>query len=297
VEPNQTAVVQVIEHRITRSPEVEPLSTFEMTPKSEKIMNKIFIAISHFVLLSAIAMQCGCSKPSSEPDKSADSKPATEKMEFSETTWYYPAWAADAKYNQPIDVLDTDSALGRYSLKTKQVGLKDLVKFHGHPCDGLVIVFIQVKAVLAKLFPDGVIDRTDLRVVSKNGPCWVDTVAMMTGARINFGTLSLDNSVGDGFIIQRISTGEAYSIHLKDGVFPKEQAEMESKIRRLHAEGKQVDGAMIDQVETMADKLSTLLLNTPPEELLDIKELPDYEYKQKFKAGSRGDIINKNVPR
>jgi len=212
-------------------------------------------------------------------------------------TWYYPAWAVEAKYNQPIRVLDTDSGLGRYSLKTKEIGIKDLVKFHGHPCDGLIIVFIELRTVLEKLFPDGVVDRTDLRVVSKNGPCWVDTAAMMTGARINFGTLSLDSAVGDGFIVQRISTGETYSVHLKDGVFPKEQAELESKIRQMHKEGKQIDGAMIDRVETMADQLSTHLLNTPSEELLDIKRLPDYEFEQKFKAGSRGDVINKDVPR
>lgn len=211
--------------------------------------------------------------------------------------WYYPEWAAAAKYNQPIKVLDTDSALGRYSLKTKEIGIPDLVKFHGHPCDGLIIVFVELKAVLDKLFPDGVVDRTDLRIVSKNGPCWVDTAAMMTGARINFGTLSLDNSVGDGFIVQRISTGETYSVHLKEGVFPKEQIELERKIRQRYADGKQVYPAMIDQVEAMADKLSKRLLNTPPEKILDIKKLPDYKFEQKFKAGQRGDVINKNVPR
>jgi len=62
---------------------------------------------------------------------------------------------------------------------------------------------------LERIFPDGVVDRTDLRAVSKNGPCWVDAVMFMTGARLNFQTLRIDNSVGDGFIIQRISTGEA----------------------------------------------------------------------------------------
>jgi len=211
--------------------------------------------------------------------------------------WYYPAWAAEAKYNQPIRVLDTDSALGRYSQDTKEIDIEDLVKFHGHACDGLIIVFIEVKAVLDKLFPDGVVDRTDLRVVSKNGPCWVDTVAMMTGARINFGTLSLDNAVGDGFIIQRISTGETYSVHLKEGVFPPKQAELERKIRQLAAEGKPVDPAMIDQVEAMADALSARLLNTPPEEILNIEKLPDYPFQQKFTPGKRGDVINKNVPR
>jgi len=86
--------------------------------------------------------------------------------------WFYPEWAADAPNNQPIAVRDTDSALGRYNLQTKQVGLKDVARVHGHMCDGLVIAFVEIKAVLSKLFPDGVVDRTDLQVVSKNGPCW-----------------------------------------------------------------------------------------------------------------------------
>lgn len=226
-------------------------------------------------------------------------EPMTDKASTEAgSSWYYPEWMATAKYNRPIRVLDTDSALGRYSLKDKTIGIQDIVEFHGHPCDGLVIAFIEIRAVLERLFPDGVVDRTDLRVVSKNGPCWVDTVAMMTGARINFGTLSIDPAIGDGFIIQRISTGETYQVHLKEGVFPKDQAELEGKIRRLSAEGKPVPPADIDRVEQMADSLSKKLLNTPPVEILDIEKMDGYEYRFQFTSpGKRGDIINKDVAR
>jgi len=85
--------------------------------------------------------------------------------------WFYPEWAVNAPNNQPIVVRDTASALGRYNLQTKEIGLKDLARIHGHMCDGLVIAFVEIKAVLSKVFPDGVVDRTDLQVVSKNGPC------------------------------------------------------------------------------------------------------------------------------
>ena len=44
--------------------------------------------------------------------------------------WFFPSWAAKAEYNKPITVRDTDSALGRYSLKTKEIGLKDLARAH-----------------------------------------------------------------------------------------------------------------------------------------------------------------------
>lgn len=211
--------------------------------------------------------------------------------------WYYPEWVAKAKYNTPIKVLDTESALGRYALKPKEISLKDLVKFHGHLCDGLVIAYIEIKEVLKLLFPDGIVDRTDLRAVSKNGPCWVDAVMYMTGARINFKTLRIDNSIGDGFIIQKISTGEAYSVHLKPGIFPKEMSELETKIKKLRFEGKTVDPEDIDRLEEMAQNLIKKLLNTPPEEILEIKKLENYKFNHIDLFGERTDIINKNIPR
>jgi formylmethanofuran dehydrogenase subunit E len=225
---------------------------------------------------------------------------AAEGKSDNSPDWFYPEAIAKAKYNKPIVVRDTDSALGRYSLKTKEISLKDLARIHGHLCDGLVIAFVEIKAVLEKLFPDGIVDRTDLRVVSKNGPCWVDAAAMMTGARINFKTLRLDNKIGDGFIIQRISTGEAYEVHLKPGVFPEEQAALEAKIRKLRSEGKPVTANDIDTVEKMAYALSLKLLTTPPDQLLDIKPLPDFKFTPNETVdvfGDRGDIINKDMPR
>ena len=211
--------------------------------------------------------------------------------------WFYPSWAADAPYNKPIVVRDTDGALGRYNLQTKEIGLKNLARIHGHMCDGLVMAFVEIRAVLAKLFPDGVVDRTDLCAVSKNGPCWSDTVAFMSGTRINFKTLRIDNTIGNGFIIQRISTGEAYKVHLKPGVFPAEQKELEDRIRSLRAKGKPVTAEDIDRDEKMADDLNKKLLNTAPEELLNIEKLEGYKFQFTDLFGMRGDIINKDMPR
>lgn len=250
-----------------------------MKNRYKVITNIVFMSISVLFLLDISRSLAADGKTDNSPD------------------WFYPQWAAEAKYNKPIIVKDTDSALGRYSLKIKEVGLKDLARIHGHMCDGLVIAFIEIKAVLEKLFPDGVIDRTDLRAVSKNGPCWVDAVAMMTGARINFQTLRIDNSIGDGFIIQRISTGEAYEVHLKPGVFPEEQTTLEAKIRKLRSEGKPVSAEDIDRFEKMANALSKRLLNTQPDKLLDIKPSSGYKFSATDLFGERGDIINRAMPR
>ncbi len=224
---------------------------------------------------------------------------ASEGKTDNSPDWFYSKAVAEAPYNRPIVVRDTDSTLGSYSLQTKEIGLKDLARAHGHLCDGLVIAFVEIRAALAKLFPDGVADRTDLRAVSKNGPCWIDAAALMTGARINFKTLRVD-AIGDGFIVQRISTGAAYDAHLKPGVFPDNQAALESKIRKLRSEGKPVAAKYIDAVEDMAQALNLKLLSTPPDQLIDIKALEDYRFIPNETVdvfGARGDIINKDMPR
>ncbi len=182
-------------------------------------------------------------------------------------------------------------------MKTKEIGLKDLARIHGHLCDGLVIAFVEIKAVFSRLFPGGVIDRTDLCAVSKNGPCWADAATLLTGARINFKTLRIDSSIGNGFIIQRLSTGEGYDVHLKAGVFPDDQAALENKIRSLRAHGKPVTAQDIDMVEKMGDALNLKLLSTPPEQLLEIRKLEDYTFNFADMFGNRGDIINKDMPR
>jgi len=211
--------------------------------------------------------------------------------------WFYPEWAAQAPYNRPLRVRDTDSALGRYSLRTKEIGLKDMARMHGHLCDGLVIAFVEIRAVFERLFPDGVVDRTDLRAVSKNGPCWVDAAAFMTGARINFQTLRIDNSVGDGFIIQKISSEDTYQVSLKPGIFPAGQAELEARIRRIRAEGKPVTAADIDEVERMSEQLIRKMLTTPATELVEVRRLTNYRFIAHDLLGNRGDIINKDMPR
>jgi len=212
--------------------------------------------------------------------------------------WYYPQWAEDAKYNKPLLVRDTDSALGRYNIKTKELDLHTLTIAHGHLCDGLSIAFVELSAVLNLLFPDGVVDRTDLQVVAKNSPCLVDAAALTTGARINFKTLSIDNSVGAGYIVHRISTNKTYEVQLKKGVFPQAQKDFEKNIKNRRKLGKSVDAKDIDKVEIMANELIKKLLNTKPEKLVDIKELKDYKFVFSIKDfGSRSDIINKEMSR
>ena len=80
-------------------------------------------------------------------------------------------------------------------------------------------------------------------------------------------------------------------------MFPKDQASLEDKIRKLRREGNPVTGSDIDAVEKMADAMSLKLLTTPPADLLEIKELPGHKFTAVDLFGGRGDIVNKDMPR
>ncbi len=212
---------------------------------------------------------------------------------------FYPAWAAQARYLQPLMVLDTDSALGRRYLYPKRITLKDVARMHGHLCDGLVTAWVELSAALRVLFPDGVVDRTDVRVVSKNAPCWADAGAWVTGARINQGTLMLDNSVGDGFVVQRISTGNAMRVSLRAGAYPAQLAALEQSIRFRRAHGEAVAPQEIDRFERDANEYSRKLLNTPPDREITLERLADYHFPDHSQnpLAPRSDTINRYAPR
>ncbi len=211
----------------------------------------------------------------------------------------YPAWAASAKYNQALLVRDTDSALGRRSLQTNRLTLRDVALVHGHLCDGLVTSWVELGAALRKLFPDGVVDRTDVRVVSQNGPCWTDVAAWATGARINQRTLVLNNSVGDGFVVQRISDGSTVRVSLKQGVVPADLRDLERSIRVRRARGEQVQPEEIDRFETAANEFSRTLLSTPPETVVQLEWLEGFAFPTVSPNlfAPRSDVVNRNAAR
>lgn len=218
------------------------------------------------------------------------------------STWYLPSFVADTPNNIILKVRDTDSALGRYNDTdcTKEISLEDIVKLHGHLCDGLVFSYLQITVALQKLFPDGVIDRTDLRGACKNSPCMVDTLAYLSGARINFKTLRIDPSLGASHIVQKISTNETYQVKLADGYFPKDLSKLEAKIRSKVSKKQEVTPQEIDKVEDLANSFIQTMLTTPLHKLVDIQKLDNYVFQAVSDLdvfGKRGDVVNKNVPK
>lgn len=72
-----------------------------------------------------------------------------------------------------FNTLDTDFSKGRLTQQQK-ISIKDLKKFHGHLCDGLVIGALAMQEAMKVLYPQQPIDRTNLRIVSKASPCLTD---------------------------------------------------------------------------------------------------------------------------
>jgi formylmethanofuran dehydrogenase subunit E len=210
---------------------------------------------------------------------------------------FFPVWAEQSSHNPPLWVLDTESAIGRLSERPKKVTLRDLALMHGHLCDGLVISWVAVGAALRSLFPDGIVDRTDLRVVSRNGPCWVDAAAWMTGARVNHGTLILDDSVGAAFVVQKISTLETVSVRLRENVFPEGLARLERSIRERRASSLAVESEEIRRFEIEAADFSRRILSADAAAAVEVTRLKDFIFPEKCPdlIMPRSDTINRDL--
>lgn len=208
------------------------------------------------------------------------------------TCWYYPDWMANARYAPTFQVLDTESSLGPYAEKTKTITLKDLVKMHGHPCDGLVTAACGLSFGLKELYPDGVIDRTDTCCITNNSPCFGDVAAYLTGGRIRFGTQKIDPSMGNEFIVYRISTQQAIKVSLKNGVFPEKLAWLENKVKSGNFTIEQMR-----ECQRLGWDFAKNISNRPLEESFVVKKIRGFSWEPDsyIHKGSRGDIINKKV--
>ena len=206
--------------------------------------------------------------------------------------WYYPGWMAHAPSAPTFQVLDTESSLGPYANRIKTITLQDLVKMHGHPCDGLVTATCAASLGLRKLYPDGVIDRTDTGGVCNNSPCYGDVVEYLTGGRIRFGTQKIDPSLGNGFIFYRFSTRQAVKVQLNSGIFPAETAQLEAEIR--NGDSSVADLRRCQQLEW---DYARALLQRPLAESFTVTPLANFVWQPDAyeHLGSRGDIINKNA--
>lgn len=192
--------------------------------------------------------------------------------------------------NPFIKVLDTDFSKGRLQ-NVQTITLNDAVKLHGHLCDGLVVGFLGLKETLYKLYPDSIIDRTNNRIVSKPSPCLTDIAIYLTGARFQYNTYYVSDSIKYQFIVQRIDNEKAYGVKLKSGLMP---TAIDS-LGKLAVKG-DLDACGIDSLRKLENQFSSFLLSKNPQDLFIIEEIKNYKWLPVLKGNFlKTDVLNKKL--
>lgn len=208
--------------------------------------------------------------------------------------WFFPAWLGESPYAPSFQVRDTVNKYGRYAKQTKSITLKDLIKFHGHFCGGLVESAGALRLALDALFPDGVIDRTDLRIISNNSACGGDVAAYLTGARSRFGSHHIDHALKESeFIVQKVSTGETVRVRVRPEAYP---TEVRTQMKKI--ESGQYTPRDLDMFQELQWNYARQLVTRPLTESFLVEKLPDFAWPAPVcpDLGRRRDNDYKQVP-
>jgi acetolactate decarboxylase len=208
--------------------------------------------------------------------------------------WYFPEWLGTSPYSPIFDVRDTVNKYGRYAKLTKAITVKDIIKFHGHFCGGLVESAAALRVAFDRLFPNAAIDRTDLRILSNNSACGGDVASYLTGGRLRFDTHAIDNTFTESeFIVQKVSTGEAVHVKLNPSVYP---VDVKAQMKKI--ESGQFNPRDIDLFQELQWAYAKRLISKPLSESFTTKEIKDYKWPKPVCAdlGKRRDNDFKNIP-
>ncbi|MBP1840686.1 formylmethanofuran dehydrogenase subunit E family protein [Formosa algae] len=189
-----------------------------------------------------------------------------------------------------ITVLDTDFSKGQLTLE-HDINLQGLEHYHGHLCDGLVQGFLGIKAGMHVLYPNGIIDRTNTRIVSKSSPCLTDAAIYLTGGRYQYNSFYVDDSITNGFyIMQRIDNLITVRIQMNLGVKPPEIDFMGAKAIKGT-----LSSCDLETLKTLENQFSQHLLTTDSETNFTVTELTNFKWNPLVKHDyTKTDILNKN---
>ncbi|MEQ9375334.1 MAG: acetolactate decarboxylase [Imperialibacter sp.] len=203
-------------------------------------------------------------------------------------TLYLPAKAGSS--TPTLKVNDTDFSKGRLG-NIQEVTLDDLVKFHGHLCDGLVVGFLGLKEALLQLYPDGTIDRTNLRIVSEPSPCLTDAAIYLTGGRYQFNTFYATVAIDGLYVVQRVDNGEAVQVNLNRGVKPVEIGQMGAK-----AVKGELTACQLDALKQLEDDFSEKRLSEHPKDNFTITNMSNFKWNPFLQNDFiKTDVINKET--
>ncbi len=200
-----------------------------------------------------------------------------------------PAPVAEEKLS--FRVLDTDFSKGRLGYQ-QDIGLEDLVRLHGHLCDGLIEGALALKYGLPLLYPDEIIDRTNTRVASRSSPCLADAALLLTGARYQYGTFFVSDALPGLYVIGRADREEAFAIRRKSGIKPPEIDILGEK-----AIAGQLLPCGLDSLRQLEEDYADFLLGTKElSELFAAEPLEGFSWAIPLKNDFlKTDILNKNA--
>lgn len=191
---------------------------------------------------------------------------------------------------QTITVNDTDFSKGKLG-NIQKINLKDVAKLHGHECDGLVEGFIALNFGLKQLYPEGIIDRTSTRIVSKSSPCLTDVAIYITGGRSQYNTFYVDNSIEGLYVVQRMDNGKTISIKRKPNIKPAIIDEMGNKAIKG-----ELTECELDELKKLEENFAKFLKKSKPKDLFEVNQISSFTWQPKIETYIKTDIINKNLP-
>jgi formylmethanofuran dehydrogenase subunit E len=218
-----------------------------------------------------------------------------EKAITEPLAWSLALWIKEATLPN-FAVLDTRSAQGRLDPRVKRVDVADLVLAHGHACDGLLRGAWAMRALADLAFGDAPIDRSDLLVVSKNSPCLGDVASYLTGGRARFGTHRLNDTLGVGFQLQRLSTGEAWEVREEPGFFPAHIIAWEAALLRDGRDESEMRELLAVHEAAQWDWVRDVLFASAPREHYLARTLDHLELPAPLHVARRTDTVNRLVP-
>jgi formylmethanofuran dehydrogenase subunit E len=189
--------------------------------------------------------------------------------------------------SQTIKVNDTDFSKGKLG-NLQTIKLIDISKFHGHLCDGLAEGFIALELGLKQLYPDGIIDRTNTRIVSKSSPCLTDVAIYVSGGRVQYNSFYLDNSIEGMYVVQRIDNLKTIRIKRKPNVKPAIIDEMGDKAIKG-----ELDECKLEELKKLENDYAKFLLKSNPEDLFSVSAITTFQWNPKSEMYLKTDILNK----
>lgn len=187
-------------------------------------------------------------------------------------------------------VIDTDFSKGQL-INVQNIRYKDLVKLHGHSCDGLLEGMQALQLGLKVLYPNGVVDRTNTRVVSKSSPCLTDAAVYLTGGRYQYNTFYVDDKIPGMYIIQRIDDGKTVVVSRNANVKPAIIDTMGKK-----AIAKELSYSQLRKLKQLEDEYAKKLRRSDPRLNFTVRDSVGYTWSPQLNSSFvKTDIINKDV--